>query len=121
MSAGISAMAGARASAESVQVMRERGLDLGQHESQPINERLVRYADVIMVMTRSHRDAILTQWPNAAPRVRLLGSNETDIVDPFGGAVEHYRRCAEQLDASLDVVLNEMDRKGLWPLSTTGA
>ena len=48
------------------------GLDLADHETQPLTEPLVRHADVIFVMSRSHRDAILAQWPAAAARTRLL-------------------------------------------------
>ena len=39
MSAGISAAPGGRAAAEAIQTMRERGLDLSQHESQPLSGR----------------------------------------------------------------------------------
>lgn len=120
-SAGISAMAGGRPTAESVQVMRERGLDLAGHESQPVNERLIRYADVILTMTRAHRDALVGQWPEAASRTQLLGDGKSDIADPFGGGIDYYRKCVEQIEASLDVWLAEIDRTELLPGSTAGA
>ncbi|MEX0818621.1 MAG: L-threonylcarbamoyladenylate synthase, partial [Pirellulaceae bacterium] len=63
MSAGIAAKSGGRASPESVQLMRERGIDINLHESQPLTERLVRFADMILTMTRGHRDAIVAEWP----------------------------------------------------------
>ena len=101
MSAGISAMSGARASTESVEIMQAQGLDLMQHESQPLNDRLVRFADLILTMTRGHRDAILSQWPGVAARTHVLNRDGTDLADPIGGPVEYYRRCAEQIDADL--------------------
>jgi protein-tyrosine phosphatase len=97
MSAGIAAMMGGRASQESVYVMQQWGLDLKNHETQPLTEPLVRHADVIFTMTRSHREAILAQWPTAAPRVKLLRSDGADICDPIGGPVERYEQCAHQL------------------------
>ena len=48
------------------------GLDLGDHETQPLTEPLVRHADVIYAMSRAHREAIVAQWPSAAERTRLL-------------------------------------------------
>jgi len=66
-SAGIAAMSGGRPSPEAVSAMSSRDLDLAHHQSQPLNERLVRYADVIFTMTRGHRDAIITQWPLPLP------------------------------------------------------
>src|SRR5262249_2903433 len=48
MSAGLSAPPGGRAAAEAVQTMQERHLDLTLHESQPISERLVKFADCVI-------------------------------------------------------------------------
>lgn len=100
-SAGISAMMGGRPSPEGVSVMAEWGIDLSHHESQPLSSQLVRHADTIWTMTRAHRQAILSQWPEAANRVRLLSLDNQDIPDPIGGPVDQYRRCAEQIKAEL--------------------
>jgi protein-tyrosine phosphatase len=108
MSAGIAAMMGSRASPEAVNVLAEQKLDLRKHESQPLTDSLVRSADLILAMTRSHRHAILAEWPEAAGRVRLLTESERDIADPIGGPPEAYRRCAEQIAAELDRWLNEL-------------
>jgi tRNA threonylcarbamoyl adenosine modification protein (Sua5/YciO/YrdC/YwlC family) len=101
MSAGISASAGSRSAAEAIQTMHERGLDLTQHESQPLSERIVRFADVIITMTRGHREAILEAWPEAEPRIELVSRGRGDVADPIGGPLDLYRRCAEQLDGYL--------------------
>jgi protein-tyrosine phosphatase len=108
MSAGISASPGCRSAAEAIQAMQERGLDLSQHESQPLSERIVRFADVIITMTRGHRDAILEAWPEAEPRIRLISGGRGDVSDPIGGPLDLYRRCAEQLDAYLANLTNEL-------------
>jgi protein-tyrosine phosphatase len=102
LSAGIQAMAGGRATPEAVQDMNDWGLDLSQHESQPLVDRLARFADLILTMTRSHRDAIVSQWPSAAARTQVLSRDGSDLPDPIGGPIEHYRRCAEFIDAQLD-------------------
>ena len=61
------------------------GTDLTDHETQPLTEPLVRHADVIYTMTRSHRDAIVAQWPGAAERMKMLCADESDVCDPIGG------------------------------------
>jgi protein-tyrosine phosphatase len=109
MSAGIAAMMGGRASIEAVETLSHRGLDLGGHETQPLTETLVRHADVIYTMTRSHREAIVAQWPSAADRARVLSADGSDVCDPIGGPVEHYHRCAERIQAELSTRLNEMN------------
>ncbi len=108
MSAGIAAMMGGRASRESAEVMRSWGIDLMHHETQPLTEPLVRHADVILTMTRSHREAILAQWPSAAPRTFLLRRDGGDVSDPIGGPVERYLKCAEQLRDEIASRIDEM-------------
>jgi tRNA threonylcarbamoyl adenosine modification protein (Sua5/YciO/YrdC/YwlC family) len=108
MSAGISAAPGGRSAAEAVATMKERSLDLSQHESQPLSDRIVRFADVVITMTRSHREAILAHFPEASPRVHLVSRGRGDVSDPIGGPLELYRRCADQLDAYLDEWLDEL-------------
>jgi protein-tyrosine phosphatase len=109
MSAGIAAMAGGRASVEASHIMNERALNLDQHESQPLSDRLVRFADLILAMTRSHREAILAQWPAAGPRTFVLGNNQGDVSDPIGGPAEVYRQCADQIDAFLTPWIERLD------------
>jgi protein-tyrosine phosphatase len=119
-SAGIAAMTGGRPTPEAVAVMAERGLDLIGHESQPVTERLVRHADVILVMTGSHREAIAVQWPNAAERTRMLCRNGADISDPIGGSKELYARCADQIDGQLQQYVAEWDLELSLPVGRDG-
>ena len=109
MSAGLSAAVGGRSAAEAASVMQERGLDLSLHESQPLNDRIVRFADLILTMTRSHREAILSQWPDAAPRTHLISQSRGDVADPIGGPIDLYRRCADQIDAYLENWVRTID------------
>jgi len=108
-SAGIAAMTGGRASPEAVAVMQQRGLDLSDHESQPLSDRLVRFADLLLTMTRGHREALLAQWPDAAARTHVLGRASGDVADPIGGPVDRYRRCADQIDSFLTAWIDELD------------
>jgi tRNA threonylcarbamoyl adenosine modification protein (Sua5/YciO/YrdC/YwlC family) len=108
MSAGVAAMSGGRATPEAVQVMKALDMDLSGHETQPLTEPLVRYADMVFAMTQSHRQAVVTQWPHAAERIRLLSVEGTDISDPIGGPVERYERCAAQIEAELRMRLDEL-------------
>jgi protein-tyrosine phosphatase len=109
MSAGISAMMGARPTPEAVSVMQKMGLQLIDHESQPLTVQLVRHADMIWTMTRSHRQAIVSQWPEASPRTFVLSHDQGDIADPIGGPVEYYERCASQIKGELEHRIRELE------------
>jgi len=107
-SAGISAWGGGKASTHAVEAMRERGGDLSGHESQPLTENLVRQADVIWTMTASHRAAILARFPEAGGRVAMLSADRVDVIDPIGGSLETYRKCARQIHEHLTARLDTL-------------
>lgn len=109
MSAGLSAMMGARPSPEAVTVMASSGLQLADHESQPLTSQMVRQADIIWTMTRSHRHAIVSQWPEAASRTQVLSQNQMDIADPIGGPLEYYEQCAAQIKIELTRRIAELE------------
>lgn len=113
MSAGIAAMAGGRPSAEAVDVMTRAGLDLSAHVSQPLTRQLAQHADVILPMTRSHRAAIVAEWPDVAERTRLVCTDGGDVSDPIGGTVEVYQRCADQLVAEIAQQVERLDLQGV--------
>jgi len=96
-SAGLAAWGGGKASAGALEAMAEVGADLSGHESQPLTENLVRQSDVILTMTASHRAAILSQFPEAGGRVAMLSPDRQDVLDPIGGPLATYRRCAQQI------------------------
>jgi protein-tyrosine phosphatase len=100
-SAGISAAVGAPASPEGVQIMQKKGLDLSRHESQQLTEQLVRHADLILTMTRGHRQTIVSQWPDAAQRVAVLLPGDRDVADPIGAPYDAYVMCAEQIEQGI--------------------
>ncbi|HEY4232585.1 MAG TPA: L-threonylcarbamoyladenylate synthase [Lacipirellulaceae bacterium] len=101
-SAGLSAGNGGSPAAEAVVVMHEHGMDLSQHETQPLTDQLVRHADIILAMTAGHLQAIVNRWPNAADRTTLLLPDQSDVADPIGTAVDDYRRCAEQIKVGVE-------------------
>jgi protein-tyrosine phosphatase len=108
-SAGVAAWGGGRASSGALETMAECGIDLTGHESQPLSESLVRQADVIWTMTAAHSAAILAQFPDAADRVAVLSPDRTDVIDPIGGPVEAYRKCARQIRAHLQGRIDTLD------------
>ena len=108
-SAGIAAAAGCGPSAEAITVMKEKGLDITKHESQPLTDKLARHADMIFTMTGGHRQAILRRWPEASSRTYALCEDAQDIHDPIGGSTGLYRECAEQVENALRKRIDQID------------
>lgn len=61
-SAGTTAIHHAPASNHTIQALYEKGIDL-HHYSQPVTEKLVEWADIILTMTTSHKQSLIMQYP----------------------------------------------------------
>ncbi|MEM9943523.1 MAG: L-threonylcarbamoyladenylate synthase [Planctomycetota bacterium] len=101
LSAGIAAVPGAPASPQAVDVMKRIGVDISDHQSQPITGQLAQFADLILTMTNGHRQALISHWPMLEPRTRLVRRDGADVSDPIGGSVELYDATAKQIDENL--------------------
>lgn len=101
VSAGVSAAPGGCAAAEAIETMRQRGLDITCHETQPLTDKLVRHADLLLALTSGHRQQIVRRWPEAAPRTMTVRVDQGDIEDPIGGPPEVYQQCAAEIEEAL--------------------
>ena len=95
-SAGTFAVYGMPPSREAVEVMKEIGIDISSHISQPLTEELIEWADMIFVMEPSHRVDILAFNPSADTKVFFLKTFRRKnipslIPDPMGRDIRFYR------------------------------
>ncbi len=101
-SAGVWAFEGRPASVFAVEEMRERGIDMRAHRSQPVTGELMEAADLVLAMTRNHVEALQAAFPDQAAKVHLLSTvvgRVHDIADPYGGSRKEYATIAGDLDA----------------------
>ena len=114
-SAGVCAANGWPASENTVEVLREKGIDGSGLTSQTLTPNLIEEADLLITMTKGHRQAVLAAVPESDGKVFLLKSFgvakcATDIYDPVGEALEVYRRVRDEIDAALpDLILYIME------------
>ena len=110
-SAGILNLDHHKASDEAVQLMRERGLDMTEHRSRHIDQDLIDWSDIILVMENEHRENISGQFPHVQKKVLMLSEfagEKGDVPDPIDKEIETYRQCAELLSRLLGVMADKM-------------
>lgn len=107
-SAGTGAFGGAPATSEAVAALKDRGLDLSGHRSQPLTLDLVNRADYIFAMTRRQLESIRSMSVDAQLRARQV--DEDDIEDPIGGSKKDYEECAGRIEIALRRRLEEVLR-----------
>ncbi len=98
-SAGTFARAGGRASENAVEVVREAGLDLSRHRTRPVTPELLEDMERVYALGPSHLQVLLQVAPDLADRFSLLC--EEGVMDPVGGDIATYRRCAEEIEAGI--------------------
>ena len=108
-SAGTHALSGTPASLEAQIVVNEIGANLKDHNSKPINKKLIEEADLILVMTKGHQKYISKNFSNVSHRVYLINelgtSKVKDISDPYGSAIEIYRNTCNEIAHAIDELI----------------
>ncbi|MFW6115870.1 MAG: low molecular weight protein arginine phosphatase [Chloroflexota bacterium] len=121
ISAGTWASDGRPASAYAIDEMSAREIDLGGHRSRRVDEGLMDQADLVLVMTQNHAEALSAAFPDHAHKVHLLSEmvgKTYNISDPYGGTRLEYARAAQELEQLIDagyerlVTLAETDSTG---------
>lgn len=100
-SAGIAALPGGAAAHQAINIMKEMGIDLTGHKSAQLGPEDIEQADLVLTMTRTHRDNLKQLMPGAADKIYTLSEyagSGNDIPDPFGSSEEFYRLVAGELD-----------------------
>ncbi|MCL2855915.1 MAG: low molecular weight protein arginine phosphatase [Defluviitaleaceae bacterium] len=110
-SCGVFAVCGQPASANAVMVAEESGLKLYNHKARLLRRDMVADALVVITMTMAHKARVISLFPDFANKVFTLMEiygDGGDVADPFGGSVDVYKHCAEQIKSYLEKIDWEM-------------
>lgn len=111
-SAGVAAFPGMPASDQAVQVLNEKNIDLTQHRATLLNQDILETANLILVMTKGHKQAVVQRRADLMDRVYLMTEyvlgTEFDVQDPFGKSVGVYRSCANQLEELINQLVEKL-------------
>ncbi len=102
-SAGLSAVAGSKASEPARKIFAPENKDLNKHTAKTLDINLVDDSDLILVMTADHKRQLLARFPRSANKTFLLrefaeqDQHGSDIPDPAGYGPEKYRQVLEDI------------------------
>eukprot|EP00747_Dinoflagellata_sp_TGD_P171826 gnl/TRDRNA2_/TRDRNA2_206788_c0_seq1.p1 gnl/TRDRNA2_/TRDRNA2_206788_c0~~gnl/TRDRNA2_/TRDRNA2_206788_c0_seq1.p1 ORF type:complete len:167 (+),score=31.03 gnl/TRDRNA2_/TRDRNA2_206788_c0_seq1:56-556(+) len=84
----------------------------GKHLSQQVSAEHLQEATDVLCFTAAHRDTLLSRFPEASPKVRLLmslvGQPEQDIADPFQQSPERYLETLEGMRPCLEALIRDI-------------
>jgi len=99
-SAGTWAEPGLPATSLARSVAQAHQIDLDGHRARPLTADMLRAADLILVMTRFHLEALQAEFPDVADRAYLMSQligQTFDIPDPVNGTLKDYQVCFDEL------------------------
>jgi protein-tyrosine-phosphatase len=105
VSAGTWAQPGLPPTPHAVEALGECGLAWQGAMSQAVDADLMSASALVLVMTRSHAEALRAEFPAQAHKVTLmseLAGGRWDIADPVGGSLEDYRATRDELARLID-------------------
>lgn len=73
--------------------LNEIGID-SEHISTPVSEELIQTSDYVIGMTSNHAKTLISMFPEYEDKIYAM---PLDISDPYGGNIEIYRQCRDEL------------------------
>lgn len=118
-SRGISAFDGEPASGHSIKALKTLwDIDISSHQAKMLSDTEAEQADLILTMTRQHRDIIKRLCPRKKAQIFTLkeyvypdlnpDSSAADISDPYGMPYGVYEACAKELQECIKLLLNKL-------------
>ncbi|MBI6150761.1 protein tyrosine phosphatase [Serratia surfactantfaciens] len=91
-SAGLGAVVGSAADSTASLVAQAHGLSLDEHIAKQLTRDLCRAYSLILVMEKSHIEAVTRLAPEVRGKTMLFGHwmNQKDIPDPYGKSHEAF-------------------------------
>lgn len=113
ISAGVMARVGEAASENSVRALKKVGIDISNHRSQPLTQRLLDDAFVILCMTESHRAMIHLQGDPVPKNLFLFrefipGETNREIADPYGGPLPIYETARDEMVEAIPSLVDRL-------------
>lgn len=107
ISRGIAVYFPSEANENSLKAMEVYGLDLSKHIAKQITQEDINSCNLIYTMTKQHKNFIERfSENNVSNKVFTLKeyvkANGVDISDPYGGDIDVYKSCAEELYLYID-------------------
>jgi protein-tyrosine phosphatase len=121
LSAGVKARGGGSANSVVKHVARLNGFSLSGHTSSKFTKKMVKNADVILVMEQWQKEEVLAKFPMAEGKVfRMMeylwhgDSDEIrDIPDPTGRNTADFEEFIEAAHSEVDRIFRELGREGI--------
>jgi len=107
-SAGVGALEGMPATSNAIEAAKLWSVDISKHIARQLNAQIIDNADLVLVMSPEHYEAIRRKMPQALPKTYLfkgfpdpISARQDGVHDPIGGTLDDYNQTFMELDEIL--------------------
>ena len=98
-----------------VKLLAPLGIDVSAHRAAAFDASVVKFSDLILVMTSLHRDRILADYPHAQPKLFLLAEYATghteEVLDALGQTPAFYAEVFQQISVLVPRLMDKLPKK----------
>ena len=95
-----------------VKLLAPLGIDVSAHRAAACDASVVKFSDLILVMTPAHRERILADYPQAQPKLFLLCEYATgesgEVLDALGQSSAFYAEVFKQISTLIPRVMEKL-------------
>lgn len=111
LSAGIFAMDGAGPAKNAIDAMKGIDIDISNHISGSLDRDLIEEVDLILTMSKGHRDSLISYYPHIESKVFILNDYahgiRKDIKDPYGMGIDDYIKARDEIYRAVERIIND--------------
>ena len=107
-SAGIFAEEGNPPAINAVDSLGALGINIRDHRSQRVTAEVIDKSDLILTMTSSHKEMLVSNYPDKKYKIFMLNEyafgKARDIQDPYGGNKQVYDRARDEIIEAIEKI-----------------
>jgi protein-tyrosine phosphatase len=114
LSAGTHAATGSPATEYAMEAVKTWHGDISDHRARPLTRELLEEVDLILVMSTSHFQTVMTMLPEAMDKTYMLkkypehGGDGEGVNDPIGGSLDMYNQTFLEIGEELGRFLPDL-------------
>lgn len=112
-SSGIYANTGEYATDEAIQAVKELyDVNILNHRATNIRDSKIKEMDLILCATHAHKTMVMHLYPELKEKVYTMkeyadkNAKDIDISDPWGYPMNVYRKCAEEIYKTIELIIH---------------
>ena len=111
-SAGLFTRSGLTISENSLEAMKNIGVDMSDFRSTSITDINIDDIDLFVTMTPEHKSALVSVFGVSDEKIYVLFEENGGVADPYGGSILRYLQCRDEIAEGVETLMERLVENG---------